>query len=453
MGNIAKTLAFCKRNGIKKTILAVTERMDQIHIEQMQKWAWEYRGNISWSESLEKEALALSFQKQRDHSFLHEYLISILVPAYETNPVFLYDMIDSVAGQSYKRIELIIADASKTDKVFHVIDKYKQDNPNFTLKYIEVPENKGISENTMAALKEAEGEYIGLLDHDDVLTKDALFEVMSALQEKEYDILYSDEDKSNGDMTEFYEPNFKPDFNLDYLLCNNYICHFLVMKAELIKELGFRQEFNGAQDYDIILRGAGKLLAIENNNRNKVKQRICHIPKVLYHWRCHEDSTASNTESKRYAYEAGKAALEDFVESQGLQVTVAHTSHLGFYELKYHVDSKFKELFIKRPEVAAICGRAVKKGTVVRGPALFIKEKRITLFEGLKASYGGYMHRARMILEVDDMPKETVIWNEKYIELFKAAEEREGTLSHSRKQEIAKQNDGIFLYVPIIFKI
>lgn len=454
MSNILKTLAFYKRNGIKKTVLAVLEQIDKIHIEQMQKWVQQYEGNMSWSEPLEKEALETLFEKQRQHKFQQEYLLSILVPAYETNPVFLYDMIDSVSGQSYKRVELIIADASKSDKVFHVIEKYKQDNPDFLLKYIRVKENKGISENTMEALKAAEGEYIGLLDHDDVLTKDALFEMMSALQLKNYDILYSDEDKSNGDMTDFYEPNFKPDFNLDYLLCNNYICHFLVMKAELMKELGFRHEFNGAQDYDLILRGAGKLLWEEKNNREKVKQRICHIPKILYHWRCHEDSTALNTESKRYAYEAGKAALEDFVKGYGMEgVTVAHTSHLGFYELQYPVDLKCKKLFLKRPEVAAVCGRGVRKGMVIKGPGLFIGGTKISLFEGLKASYGGYMHRTRMILEVDDMPKETVIWNDQYIEIFNDMEKQEGTLSHTRKQEVAKQKGAIFLYVPVIFKI
>lgn len=288
----------------------------------------------------------------------------------------------------------------------------------------------------------ATGDYIGLLDHDDVLLSDALFHVRCKLEEGDYELLYSDEDKSDGEMAHFFEPHFKPDFNLDYLLSNNYICHFLVMKAELMKKLGFRREYDGAQDYDLVLRAVGELLFREGG-----REKIAHIPKVLYHWRCHESSTASNPESKRYAYEAGKCAVEDFLRTYMKlgkeQAQVNHTSHLGFYKVTYH-----PAVFQVRPEVAAICGKVVEKGKVTVGPAWYMEQGKLSLFAGLKAAYGGYMHRAEMIMQVDEMPKEAVCWNEKYRELFKRSEAEGKRLSFQEKQRIAREKGDIFLYVP-----
>ncbi|MBO5283700.1 MAG: glycosyltransferase family 2 protein, partial [Lachnospiraceae bacterium] len=140
-------------------------------------------------------------------------------------------------------------------------------------------------------------------------------------------MLYSDEDKCDEEARRFYEPNRKPDFDLDLLLTNNYICHLLVLRADVMRQLGFRREYDGAQDHDLVLRAAGLLWRIPG--------AICHIPRVLYHWRCHSASTAANPESKLYAYEAGVRASRDFVNSQGWKATVTMTQHMGFSRTEY----------------------------------------------------------------------------------------------------------------------
>lgn len=460
MSNLSKTISYLKRNGIKNTCYEVAERLDKSHLEEIQKQVQAYEGD-NYRYAHEKLLKEPEFQK--------DYLFSILVPAYETNEKYLKEMIDSVIDQAaYERVELIIADASRTNQVETVVKEYEKrledakkqllaisaiedENQNEIkntlkkyprIKYIRLKENKGISDNTNEALKLAEGDYIGLLDHDDVLSHDALYYVRKKLMEKDYEFLYSDEDKGDGELTRFFEPNLKPDFNLDYLLTNNYICHFLVMKADLMKKLQFRREYDGAQDFDLVLRAAGEVL----KNRGG-KANIAHIPKVLYHWRCHESSTASNPESKRYAYEAGKRAVEDFLkEYMSLdkdKVEVSHTMHLGFYKVTYK-----QGLFKARPEVAAVCGRVIKKNLVTEGPKWQAEDKWLTLFAGLKASYGGYMHRTKLTLEVDSMPEEAVIWNEKYRMLFKEKEKQGKSLTFEEKQQLAREQGDIFLYIP-----
>ena len=184
-------------------------------------------------------------------------------------------------------------------------------------------------------------------------------------------------------MAKFYEPHRKPGLNLDLLFSNNYICHFLVMKRELMQELGFRQKFDGAQDYDLTLRAVGKLIYEEKRGRDAV----AHIPKTLYHWRCHTASTAENPESKRYAYEAGKMALEDFLEKRGWEGEVHHTLHLGFYRIQYK-----KDIFMQREEAGVIGGKLVdRRGRIVGG--IYNARGKCPYF-GLNRNFSGYMHRA-----------------------------------------------------------
>ncbi len=482
MSNFSKTISYLKRNGIKNTCYEVAERLDKTHLEEIQKKATVYKGNRYFSE----EKVRLMYAAGDDHrhiapekipdkpQFQKDFVFSILVPAYETNPGHLKEMLDSVMAQSkFAKVELIVVDASRSARVEQAVKAYgkrleegketlvrlfdekkkeqgtkrKESGQYPVIKYIRLKENKGISENTNAALALAAGDYIGLLDHDDVLLSDALFHVRCKLEEEDYELLYSDEDKADSEMERFFEPHFKPDFNLDYLLSNNYICHFLVMKAELMKRLGFRREYDGAQDYDLVLRAAGELLFKEGG-----KEKIAHIPRVLYHWRCHEGSTASNPESKRYAYEAGKRAVENFLRTYMKlgkeQAQVSHTAHLGFYKVTYGPD-----IFKARPEVAAICGRVIQKGKVTEGPAWYMEEGKLPLFTGLKASYGGYMHRAEMIMQVDEMPKKALCWNKKYQKVFKKLEREGKKLSFQEKHRIAKENGDIFLYVPDFWKM
>ena len=192
------------------------------------------------------------------------------------------------------------------------------------IKYKILPKNRGISGNTNGALELATGEYVGLLDHDDALAINALYEVVNALQETDYDVIYTDEDMTSYDMKVHKDPKFKPDFSMDLLCSHNYITHFFVVKTEIIKKIGgFRSEFDGSQDYDLIFR------CVEE------AKQIKHIPKILYYWRMHENSVAGNPASKMYAYEAGKRAIEEHFKRTGVSAKVEHTELWGMYHVIY----------------------------------------------------------------------------------------------------------------------
>ncbi len=188
-----------------------------------------------------------------------------------------------------------------------MLEQYAKKDSRF--KYVILGENKGISGNTNAAMDMATGDYIVLADHDDKLTPNALYECAKLLQEHPgCDCFYSDEDKLDMDGGALFDPHFKPDFNIDLLCSVNYICHLFVVSHDLAAQVGgFRQEYDGAQDYDFIFRCTEKA------------KEIRHIPKVLYHWRCHKDSTASNPESKLYAFDAGARAIMDHYKRVGIE--------------------------------------------------------------------------------------------------------------------------------------
>lgn len=157
----------------------------------------------------------------------------------------------------------------------------------------------------------ATGDYVGLFDHDDLLTPDALYEIVLALQNEKYDIIYTDEDKLNNKTKTLVDPNFKPDFSIDLFRSHNYITHFFVVSTDIIKGVGgFRSEFDGSQDYDLMFRCIEKA------------KGIYHVPKILYHWRMHASSTAENPESKMYCYDAGKRAIEEHYKRIGIKAKV-----------------------------------------------------------------------------------------------------------------------------------
>ena len=176
----------------------------------------------------------------------------------------------------------------------------------------------------------AKVEFMGLLDHDDLLAPNALYEIVQALQDHpQADALYTDEDKVTTELDEHFQPHLKPDFNLDLLRSNNYICHFFVVRRSIVEKAGgFRKEFDGAQDYDFIFR------CTEN------AREVLHVPEILYHWRTHKASTADNPASKMYAFEAGKRAIEANLERTETKGVVSHTQDLGFYRVKYPVQGK-----------------------------------------------------------------------------------------------------------------
>ncbi len=268
-------------------------------------------------------------QKQRQEQFAYMPLFSVIVPAYETDELFLRQMMDSVIAQTYENWELCIADASKSEKVAQVIrGDYKEEK---RIKYRRLAENRGIPENTNQGLEMAGGAYIALLDHDDVLVPSALYEMVKRINETGADFLYSDEDKASADLGEYLDPHFKLDFNRELLLGKNYICHLLVVSAELVKKAGgLDARYNGAQDFEFALRCSRYAKGIE------------HISKVLYHWRMHAASTAGNTDSKLYAYEAGRRAAEDFIHQEGWEGTVTMANDLGTYHIRYQVPAKLQ---------------------------------------------------------------------------------------------------------------
>ncbi len=265
-------------------------------------------------------------KKQREHKFSYAPLISIVVPVYRTGEVFLREMIGSVINQTYANWELCIANASPDDERLNALLKeYQEADSRIIIKNLE--ENAGIGANTNRAFEMTNGDFIGLLDHDDILSSDALFEVVSVLnKDSDADLIYTDEDKIDSEGTRHFQPAMKPDFSIDLLRANNYICHFLVIRKSLISEIGgFREGFDGAQDHDLVLRCAERA------------RHIVHIPRVLYHWRTHRESTADNPASKMYAYEAGMRAVREHLLRCDESGTVSHTKDHGFYKVVYDV--------------------------------------------------------------------------------------------------------------------
>ena len=314
---IQKGLRYLKHYGVKEFWVRLHERFEP---EEVPYGPW-YEQYIPTREELEK---------QRRKKWNYGPKISIIVPAYKTPEAFLRQLMDSLLAQTYANWELCIANASPEDaSMEYVLKEYAKKDSRILWKKLE--ENKGIAENTNEAFAMATGEFAGLLDHDDLLAPNALYEVAKALEtEPDIDVLYTDEDKVRGDeVLEHFQPHLKPDFNIDLLRSNNYICHFFVVRKSLLEKTGgFRREYDGAQDYDFIFRctqAAGK---------------IHHIPEILYHWRTHQSSTADNPESKLYAFEAGKRAIEENLRQNGLIGEVSHTKDYGFYRVKYPVQGE-----------------------------------------------------------------------------------------------------------------
>lgn len=279
--------------------------------------------------------------RQREVEFSVQPLISIVVPTYQTPIPFLKDMIDSVRKQSYEKWELCIADGSlngdendtKVIRVREELNRYSMEDKRIKVVYLE--ENQGIAENTNQALALATGEYIGLFDHDDMLTPDALYEIVKAINDYDYDVLYTDEDKISEDSHDYKKPVFKPDYSPELLCANNYITHFFVAKKSIVDRLeGFRKEYDGSQDYDFIFRCV------------ELAKKVGHVSKVLYHWRMHGGSVAGDPTSKMYAYDAGKKAIQSHYERVGIQANVKHMERLGLYHTEYKM--------IKQPLISVI---------------------------------------------------------------------------------------------------
>lgn len=250
-------------------------------------------------------------QKERDTVFLRMVKISILVPLYNTPESFLKEMLDSVLNQTYENWELCLADGSDSEHSYvgDICRKYADQDDKKRIVYKKLAINGGISGNTNECLKLATGEYIGLFDHDDILHPSALYEYVKVINEEGADYIYCDETTfKSGDINKMLTMHFKPDYAVDNLRANNYICHFSVFAKELLDgtEL-FRSQFDGSQDHDMILRLTDRA------------KKVVHVPKLLYYWRSHAGSVASGIDAKPYVVEAAKGAVADHLRRHGFQ--------------------------------------------------------------------------------------------------------------------------------------
>lgn len=256
------------------------------------------------TESFPDEARA---KEERETVFDRMIKISILVPLYNTPEPFLRDMITSVLNQTYQNWELCLADGSDEEhgEVGRICREYLEKDSRIV--YQKLLKNEGISGNTNECLKLATGEYIGLFDHDDILHPSTLYEYVKAVNEQDADYIYCDETTfKNGDINKMLTMHFKPDYAVDNLRANNYICHFSVFAKRLLEgEELFRSRFDGSQDHDMILRMTDRA------------KHIVHIPKLLYYWRCHEGSVASGIDAKPYVVAAAKGAVADHLRRHG----------------------------------------------------------------------------------------------------------------------------------------
>ena len=267
------------------------------------------------------------YRTEQQTTFGRNIRFSILVPLYNTPEDYLTVMIDSVVRQTYGNWELCLADGSDAEHAYVGKICRKLARGEKRIKYRKLDDNRGISENTNACLDMATGDYIGLFDHDDLLHPSALHEYMQAICGQDADFLYSDENTFHETPADAYWPHYKPDYSPDTLRSYNYICHFTVFSRELLEKAGggFRKEYDGSQDYDIILRLTEKA------------KHIVHIPKVLYYWRSHKDSTASDIAAKPYTMDAARAAIAAHLERTGLKGSVENARIPSTYKVQYEI--------------------------------------------------------------------------------------------------------------------
>lgn len=295
-----ENLEIIRRYGIKHFVKYVQEQMEGDFLDY-EIWRKHHQPS------------EIELKRQRSHVFEYQPKISIAIPLYNTPLQYLEELVSSIIGQTYGNWELCLADGSTNSDVKKFIhERYAHDR---RIHYKKLEANKGIAGNTNEAVDMSTGDFVMLCDHDDLVALNALYEMVSVLnQDSSVDIIYTDEDLVNSDSTEYSSPRFKPDFNIDFLRSINYICHIFMVRKTILDQVGcFREEFDGAQDFDFILRCCEKT------------EKIHHIPKVLYHWRAHENSTAGNPESKQYAIDAGKRALEQHYKRMEINAKVEYT--------------------------------------------------------------------------------------------------------------------------------
>lgn len=283
----------------------------------------------TWFEANKTTTESLRNQRIDSKKFKQKPLISVLVPIYNTPEIYLRACIDSVINQSYENWELCIADDASPEPIIEVVKEYSAKYPN--IKWIRLKENRHIAGSSNEALKLAKGEFVALLDHDDVLEPNALFEMVAAYNENtKADFIYSDEDKIEDGVGRL-EPFFKPDWSPEFLRSCNYITHFSMLRRSIMNDIGgFRMGTEGAQDWDLFLRFT------------EVTKNIVHIPKILYGWRKISTSTAMSPDSKPYAYINQRCVLRESVKKSGRAGSVFDQVSRGFWRVRYQINNNPK---------------------------------------------------------------------------------------------------------------
>ena len=303
-GKRALDIAPGLKEKLKTRVLANIRKLPQDTVDKYDRWV----------ESHTLDAIQLQQQSRLVRDFKYKPLISIIVPIYNTPEVYFREMVDSVLSQTYENWELVLVDdASPSDSVRALISEYTKLDKRIVSKLLST--NHHIAGATNEGIKIAKGEFISLLDHDDIVWPNALFEVASALNsKKDLNFIYTDEDKIDGDDRFVHsDPFFKPDWNHDLLRSVNYITHFTTIRKSVLDEFGYEDgTYNGTQDWELFLR----------ITRNIEASTIHHISTILYSWRVHNDSTAKSIGAKPYVYDAQERALIDDLKARNIEGAV-----------------------------------------------------------------------------------------------------------------------------------
>ncbi len=333
----------------------------------------------------------LCAQRSLVKTWENQPLISIVVPTYRTDARMLDEMIASVVSQTYEKWELLLVDGSGMPYANDIENAAKK-FADSRIRYIRLEENLGISENTNVGIADAKGEYIALLDHDDLLAPNALYEMVSAVQERGHQplMVYSDEDKITEDGELHFEPHFKPDYNEELLNNYNYICHFLMVHRSVIEKVGaLNKVYDGAQDYDFVLRSTEVIPA----------DRIAHVAKIVYHWRVSQSSTAGFSGNKDYAKIAAEKAVAEHkkrIESQSGKYIVSLGKSISCVEQGWDEQLAEAAKNHKTP-VGLIGGRILdSRGRHVESIGYRYSESGLVEpnFQGLASFKKGYFQRA-----------------------------------------------------------
>lgn len=314
-------------------------------------------------------------------------LISVLIPVYNVDGKYLKECIESVLMQKYDNFEICIVDDASTKRETLKVLKEYENNKKIKIKYRK--KNGHISRATNDALKMAEGEFVALMDNDDVIPENALYEVVKVLnKDKKIDIIYTDEDKLDENGVRCY-PYFKPDWSPDTLMSLNYICHLLIIKTNLINKVkGFTVGLEGAQDHDLLLKVTEKT------------DKIYHIPKILYHWRMIPGSTAQKIENKDYASDKGKMAIENAIVRRKLNATVEKDLVSTYYRVRYILkEEPLISIIVPMKDYANVtekCLESIYKKTTYKNFEVVLvnnrseEEASYKLFEKYKKEYDNF---------------------------------------------------------------